>query len=155
MTILRPFVSKDTLKIVHLRQSNSDLLTHASNMGMKTVAVRVRAGNSLFCKTKARQIPTPELDEFATWAFGSEGIQSLQVIACGDFSYGGRYSNGNICLGRAGEAVTTIGGDARNYLILGKSGRPFQELLTKYSNVLEACPVQPLMMTKWDDDGSS
>lgn len=32
-----------------------------------------------------------EFVSFATWAFGPEGIQSLKVLALGDFSHDDRY----------------------------------------------------------------
>jgi hypothetical protein len=39
----------------------------------------------------------PELLEFADWAFGSEGLPELDILAYGDFSYQGRQPNTLLC----------------------------------------------------------
>ena len=39
-----------------------------------------------------RFLPLRELLEFAQWAFGSDGLPNLQIIAYGDFSHNGRYT---------------------------------------------------------------
>ena len=85
------------------------------------------------------------LHDFASWAFGSQGIQSLRVIAFGDFSYDGRYSKGNVLLGRASESMAMGAQADRNYRPFDKDRQPHMELFEKYLNVLEACPTDSLL----------
>ena len=85
------------------------------------------------------------LHDFASWAFGSLGIQSLRVIAFGDFSHDGRYSKGNVLLGRASESMAVGASADRNYRILNKDDRAHMELFEKYLSVLEACPTDSLL----------
>ena len=44
--------------------------------------------------------PTYELFEFARWAFGSNGLSKLQILAFGDFSYDGRHIGRTVVLCR-------------------------------------------------------
>ena len=49
-------------------------------------------------KTVDVWIKTPEeLIDFASWAFGTNGIPSLQVLAYGDFSFDGRFRRQTFC----------------------------------------------------------
>lgn len=88
----------------------------------------------------------PELRAFAEWAFGKDGIPSLKVIACGDYTYGGRRSRYRpvdviLCRPKAesGEA----------FCILHKFNDEVKEeradITDAYRDVLEACPSERIL----------
>lgn len=87
---------------------------------------------------------TDELHEFAEWIFGPQGIQSLLVLAVGDFSYSGRFADTNVLLCRmSGPFQQRHGkeGPRNFYRHLTRSDRVLWENLEKHSNFLEACPT--------------
>jgi hypothetical protein len=94
------------------------------------------------------QLPelTNTLHNFAQWAFGPRGFPSLRVIAFGDFSCEGRYTWNNVLLCRNDEPVQSgrqeVAGQTFRHL--ADNDRSLWDLLDKYSNVLEACPTNPL-----------
>jgi len=90
---------------------------------------------------------TKDLDKFAQWAFGHDGIKSLQVLAFGDFSYNGRYSKGNMLLCRQANSVRMQRGGlpGKNYRHITKGDRSLRGLLHKYSHALQACPTEGLL----------
>lgn len=90
---------------------------------------------------------TEHFHDLAQWAFGPEGLSSLRVIAYGDFSHKGRYARSNLFLSR------NVG--ARRYRVHrhedmlggclgGGELREERELVCKYVEMLEACPIDPL-----------
>ncbi|KAM0256121.1 hypothetical protein ACHAQJ_005208 [Trichoderma viride] len=77
---------------------------------------------------------------FVDWAFGPEGIASLQMIIFGDFAYGGRAGAENNCLyGRCTDGTS-------NYRIVGRYETAWKEVRDTYHNAIEACPSEPLFM---------
>lgn len=84
----------------------------------------------------------PELQRFASWAFGPHGILSLQVIAVGDYAHGGRDMRGNnFFLCRYTE-------EGRRFRHLAAYELTARTVYAEYRNVLEACPVVPLLGSK-------
>lgn len=94
---------------------------------------------------------------FAIWAFGPEGIQSLKVLAYGDFSYQGRHRSTNAILCRNEWKFPKPTG----YIVTGKeenteiSFRPIRdsdiemmEMVHENMDFLEACPVDPILMRR-------
>lgn len=95
-------------------------------------------------KSDGQRTPSKSLDDFASWAFGAQGIQSLRGIAFGDFSYNGRYADGNILLGRARESIAMGAQEGQKYRVLGEDDMEHKEILKEYLGVLEACPTDSL-----------
>ncbi|KAM7190191.1 hypothetical protein V8F20_009813 [Naviculisporaceae sp. PSN 640] len=105
------------------------------------------------------------LIRFATWAFGPQGIPSLEVIACGDFAHGrwdGREGTDNAFLIRNrnqedGEgqklnfSICRPGEMGHGTLQRQKDGHyltgipTIDHILEKNRRFLEACPMEPLM----------
>ncbi|RAL03401.1 uncharacterized protein BO80DRAFT_376327 [Aspergillus ibericus CBS 121593] len=73
---------------------------------------------------------------FAHWAFSADGLPDLQVIAWGDFSYGGRYSKVNLLLCRNGDGIWHL--TPSNTV----AWNVFQDNL----DMLAACPYDDLLM---------
>lgn len=80
----------------------------------------------------------PETLRFASWAFGPHGILSLQVIAFGDYAHGGIATWNNFFLCRCTE-------EGRRFRYLDKHEPMAVEIREEYRNVLEACPIEPLL----------
>ncbi|KAJ9139228.1 F-box domain-containing protein [Coniochaeta hoffmannii] len=80
----------------------------------------------------------PETQRFASWAFGPHGIPSLQIIAFGDYAHGGRATSNRFFLCRCTE-------EGRRFRYLSEYDRMGKELYLEYRNVLQACPVEPLL----------
>jgi hypothetical protein len=85
--------------------------------------------------------------DFAQWVFGPKGILSLRLLAFGDFSYNGRFAAHNLLLCRMEQqpADIAIPESQRLYFRAVKADdRNVHELLSKHSDVLEACPIDSL-----------
>lgn len=89
----------------------------------------------------------PQLSRLAEWAFGPDGIPSLEVIACGDFAYRGRpsgFKRVDVILCRP--AV----GSEEGFRILDRfddsSSEEREEIIDTYRDFLEVCPVEPLFV---------
>jgi hypothetical protein len=190
MTILQPFTKKQTLKVVHVRQSGLDgdtswgiwrtfdatasdsdldefedekedeedgeeedkwvyealeLEPHQDRSSNHSQLVRNwqrEPGMDLMYKPR----PTQDLHFFANWAFGPTGIQSLSVIAFGDFSYNERYASENVFLCRNElQDKRDVGAHQRyNYRQITSSDHSAWGLVEKHRNALEACPTSSL-----------
>ena len=115
-----------------------------------------------------RAYQVPGLSAFASWAFSPEGLPNLQVLAYGDFSYEGRYVEDTFIFARDGfvrpSRKTTVWAAAPKteggFSLLGKEER--NEVMARYGNFLEACPVDPLVRTdapnieagRWEGPGN-
>lgn len=79
----------------------------------------------------------PDLCRLAEWAFGPRGVASLQIIAYGDFAYGGRGDSQNLCLCKGTD-------EGKRFQLIAVSDPAWKDVQHKYRNVLEACPAEPL-----------
>lgn len=73
--------------------------------------------------------------DFAQWAFGADGLPKLQVMAYGDFSFGGRFAKHNVIFCRSPDG----------YRQLTRKDVPAWDLLQKNMDMLTACPHDRLM----------
>lgn len=83
----------------------------------------------------------PEFRQFLEWVFGPNGVPTVQFIAYGDFSYGGRRGRRggrNLILRRGSDGTAAI--QVRLSLESLWDDVPHQ-----YRNLLEACPLEPLL----------
>ena len=91
-----------------------------------------------------REWKTPPLQqsfrEFAKWAFGSNGIKSLEYIVAGDLSHWNRYSANNALICRV------VGGERRYRVSSQERGGPeWRDVKSRYGSALEACPVENIV----------
>jgi len=94
---------------------------------------------------------------FAHWAFGDDGIPSLQVLAYGDFSFEDRFKWKNHILCRQTWTVpnlkkdNTVGDDEDNIVLpfrpIRDSDIKMMELVNENMDFLGACPVDPIVMS--------
>lgn len=92
---------------------------------------------------------TRTLNDLAQWAFGPDGLPSLEVIAFGDFSYNGRYAWGNVILSRKRGRQCEFHKDSKwpchcVFEYIEDDDAISWDLLDEYSDMLEACPMEPL-----------
>jgi hypothetical protein len=133
--------------VLHIRQSGSDL-KHFRSWGIDSkpdyVTNASDDGESSDDESFDSPKITEELDEFAQWAFGENGLQSLRVLAFGDFSYNGRYSRGNVLLCRQYDSATSKS-PGKNYRYFTSRDLPEWRLFQKHFDVLQACPTDLLL----------
>ncbi|KAF5688000.1 f-box-like domain-containing protein [Fusarium denticulatum] len=97
-------------------------------------AVEVAADNNGGCHWPPLQ---HEFHQFVEWAFGPQGIASLDIVAFGDFAHDHRETTYNLLLSRNNDAMS-------NFRVLDRYGRDWAEVRDKYRDAMEACPVEPL-----------
>jgi hypothetical protein len=84
---------------------------------------------------------TESFRDLAQWAFGPQGLPSLEAIVGGDLSYEGRYAQSNVFLCRNLEQSIT----GQTFHRLPCAGDRWSSLVDKYYDVLAACPTSPLL----------
>ncbi|KAH6842353.1 hypothetical protein B0I37DRAFT_381730 [Chaetomium sp. MPI-CAGE-AT-0009] len=151
--LLRPFTCKSTLKIFHLRQTGADL-----NRGQECRALDLPRVDEPDCQpeehnrvTSLQSLPYDTLeaalqDSFRSlldWAFGQQGIASLQLVAFGDFAQGrNKLYLHNLFVCRA-ESGADRGG--RPYRVFDARDREHEHkwaaIVRPHWSFLEACPV--------------
>ena len=98
-------------------------------------------------------IPRDEL-AFAHWAFGPDGLTTLQVLALGDFSFRGRFANDQVLLCRQEQRTSGSADDALSptahapelmFREVISEDRNLQALVDTQGDLLEACPVDSLL----------
>ncbi|KAF2193898.1 hypothetical protein K469DRAFT_549029 [Zopfia rhizophila CBS 207.26] len=153
--VLSPLATKRSLRVIHIRQSGTDL-KHYVSWGIQRSSDALNKGVELDTPTTTRSCQIGGSDEYepleltkllhdlAQWVFGPKGLPSLEVIVCGDFFYKGRYAQSNVFLCR------NVGLRVREQDMAGQTFRHFsrddlwqRNLLNKYSNILAACPASP------------
>jgi hypothetical protein len=86
------------------------------------------------------------LQDLAQWAFGPDGLLSLEVIAFGDFSYEGRHKESQVLLVRnTGQGNFRDGVIQRTFRYRLPTDRWQKILLEDYSTALAALPADPLL----------
>ncbi|KAI1423225.1 hypothetical protein F5Y12DRAFT_758693 [Xylaria sp. FL1777] len=113
-TILQHFKSKSSLKLLHIRQSIGD--TRYSPLRETAEA--------------ARFTPSREFLQFLEWVYGPTGLPSLQIVACGDFTFTDPCDS---------VIVYRDTGEKLNFRIL--SSKDAIRIRSEFSEVLEACPT--------------
>ncbi|KAF2669618.1 hypothetical protein BT63DRAFT_479411 [Microthyrium microscopicum] len=163
---VHPFTKSTSLKVLHLRQSGRDLrvLPSIGAKGAGTLtdltpvddpsfdpyeltpeAMREGSGDQDFDKN-GHPRPVKAFHEFANWAFGPNGIPSLQILAYGDFSFDGRYNGKNLLLCRhQTDRIDAAKANRDDYRHMERKDWVLWNLLEKHANALSACPVDPLM----------
>ncbi|KID73422.1 ATPase family AAA domain-containing protein 3C [Metarhizium brunneum] len=162
--LLLPFKSKTSLKVLHIRQSGSDLKHYASwaveGQDRTSRQGSVASHNSMesvpWTDSSVTSLPTEmedatvrheawlrhrmrnEFCRFAEWVFGPYGISSLQIMAFGDFAYGGRSITNNFHFGRNTEGNS-------HFRLLSEYEPEWKNIRDEYLNALGACPVEPLL----------
>jgi hypothetical protein len=97
-----------------------------------------------------RSTEAMDLRNFATWAFGPQGLPRLQVLAHSDFLYGNRYAQQNTLLCRRPNPFlnptncTAQAPNATGFKVM--TGDDWNRIgnIDAYMEVLEACPVDYL-----------
>ncbi|KAI0808652.1 hypothetical protein GGR55DRAFT_200902 [Xylaria sp. FL0064] len=138
-SILRPFQTKNSLKLLHLRQSYQDL-TYYKCLGLKKRFLDNGGLMSLDDGPKGGMMDQAEAlrglrslsRQFLKWAFGLNGIPSLQVVAFGDFTMSDAHSKHNIIACKDTNEST-------RFQIISPSHPKMHTILSEYGDVLRAC----------------
>lgn len=155
--LMLPFTSKTSLKAIHIRQTRSDIQKFGSwalRDRISPLISRARSDASSDSDlTTHTEIASFEFDDdelappgtylrnefrhFAQWAFGPEGISSLDIIAYGDFAHGGRLSSDSVLLKRQT-------GRTSHFRVLAAMGWEWKDALDQYHVEMGACPSEQL-----------
>ncbi|PHH76230.1 hypothetical protein CDD80_1716 [Ophiocordyceps camponoti-rufipedis] len=122
MTILKPYAFKSSLRLLHIRHTKTDAIDRGSHAYLHVYFNR--PGATLKKK----------FTDLAEWAFGPRGIQSLQVIAYGEFALGYPWPGHSLFLVRNRRAA----GGYDEVQVEDDLGR---RLCIEYKLTLEACPL--------------
>ncbi|KAL6915512.1 hypothetical protein FSST1_007007 [Fusarium sambucinum] len=164
--ILLPFVSKKSLKVLHIRNTGANAGTTPSSVFDKALELGITEAeqnggpiNSTIRDSdldtqlqediaiglrERREWKTPPLLQsfrvFADWVFGPEGVKSLDYIVAGDLSHGNRYSDSNALICRSTEGV-------RRYRVISQKtgGEEWVDVKSRFGRALEACPVENIV----------
>jgi hypothetical protein len=84
--------------------------------------------------------------DFAEWAFSTEGLPNLQILAYGDFSYEGRYAEYNalLCRDHVATEPKQVG-----FRALTDADIYLWDLLDNNMGVLMACATEVIMGGGW------
>jgi hypothetical protein len=133
---------KETLTLLHIRRTGFDKYkTHMND-------IRPSSDNKKF--DNERLTEARELRDFATWAFGPQGLPRLQVLAHGDFSYGNRYAQQNTLLCRRPNQFseptncTTQAYSVAGFKVMKREDWNRIDDIDVCTEILEACPVDYL-----------
>ena len=148
---------RSAIKLLHVRASGADQKIAKADIAIRgppfcglpqgpSTPTRQRMSLDHY---RAQQVPG--LCNFAPWAFSPHGLPNLRVLAYGDFSYDGRYVEDTFVFGRDGyvqssNKPTFLAADPKTdygFSLLGKEER--NEVMARYGDFLEACPVDPLL----------
>jgi hypothetical protein len=131
------------LRVLHIRQSGTDLKRYNS-LGVKRAVVNQWRQSTGVPEYRPREL-TKSLHDLAQWAFGPQGLPSLEVIVYGDFSHQGRYAQSHVYLCRHAGLHQDYEQD-----MAGQTFRHFSrddwrqnDELQRFSNMLAACPTSP------------
>ncbi|KAH8900342.1 hypothetical protein GQ53DRAFT_862345, partial [Thozetella sp. PMI_491] len=147
-TLLCIFTPRTSLKVLHIRQSRSDI-GHTGSWGI----LETSSGRDGPPLSSLSGRPIDEIDSgsikyplnmlrigflrFLEWVFGPRGVPSLQVVAFGDFAYGGRGTQ-NVMATRSPERPV-------HFRLVDESMPEWKEILSENSELFEACPNEPLL----------
>ncbi|OBS25943.1 hypothetical protein FPOA_06476 [Fusarium poae] len=159
--ILLPFVSKHSLKVLHIRNTGANAGISHSCVFDKALESKItdaeQSGASVSDVIKdngiqgeinigvgeRREWKTAPLKKsfrvFADWVFGPEGIKSLEYIVAGDLSHGSRYSDSNALICRSTEGW--------RYRVISQKtgGEEWVDVKSRFGKALEACPVENIV----------
>jgi hypothetical protein len=88
---------------------------------------------------------TKSLHDLAQWAFGPQGLPSLEVIVYGDFSPMVRYAQSQVYLCRHAGLQQDCEQDmaGQTYRHFSRDDWWQRDQLRRFSNMLAACPTSP------------
>ncbi|KAJ6437640.1 cerato-platanin [Purpureocillium lavendulum] len=170
--VLEPFTKKNCLRMLHIRQSGSDIRCFGSWAFGRKSPPRLplvehppteSRRDVLFLGDKepgwvstvpgqtglvpVETVLNGGFCHFADWVFGKDGISSLEMVVYGDFSCQGRLGQDCFMLRRGG----TIGGQAYPYSFYfpeSQDDPDLEKLLSQNPGFLEACPTETLLVSR-------
>jgi hypothetical protein len=115
---------------------------YADNVSCRLLHLRA-SGDFLTRKDNEWYIKRDEIDDFADWAFGPNGLPELLVLAYGDLAFRDMYEEENVLFCR-NDAVAE-GDRAPNFKILELTDGPLWEWVQDNMEVLSACAYKSLL----------
>lgn len=131
--MLRPFSCKETLTLLHVRQTSRDL-DEVGSWGLRTHLP------PWYCTSRVSSFELLDRTffEFAQWAFGPRGILSLEVLVFGDFGCSEALQDNNCVLFRCHRSKP-------GFRLAGLDDQEAILVVDENRRLLGACPVVPHM----------
>ncbi|KAI9889351.1 MAG: hypothetical protein M1814_005519 [Vezdaea aestivalis] len=152
------------LILLHIRRSGSDMAGHMTKRGNmfeypsnsnsededeNANNEDLDDGTMQMSEIDKLDMELPEiLRSFAFWAFGVDGIPSLQILAYGEFSYGSRFESESYMLCR--QALTLPGDEAIPFRLIRESDLELAQFIRENMDCLAACPEEPIVVLPED-----
>ena len=100
------------------------------------------SGDELERTSKPFHVTPEELHTFTDWAFGPDGMQELDVIAYGDFSFPELHEDDNALLCRGDTANSSS-----SFQTLESNSGPLWEWVQSHMDALGSCAYRNIMST--------
>ncbi|CAH0022673.1 unnamed protein product [Clonostachys rhizophaga] len=161
-SLLAGLKERNTLKILHIRASSAylEMVEHSEAVSQLDLEKAMIVNQQDFDSTnfddplrhvvrpkrpvkKEAEEVKPEFLDMVRWAFGPEGINSLDVLAFGDFSNGCREPQNNLVFSR------NRTGNKWGFSRIHVDGEEWHDVLDQYGDAIEACPTDRLLHT-WE-----
>jgi hypothetical protein len=161
-SLLAGLKERNTLKVLHIRQSSAyfemvKVSWAVSQLDMeKAMIVNQQDFDGMNFDDPLRHVVRPkrpvkqeaeevqpEFLDLVGWAFGPEGLNSLDVLAFGDFSNGCREPQNNLVFSR------NRTGNKWGFSRIHVDGEEWHDVLDQYGDAIEACPTDRLLHT-WE-----
>lgn len=132
----------EEILLIYLPSKRENLEPYAQDVACKLLHLRA-SEDSLKREDSEFYVHRREVDNFAEWAFGPQGLQQLLVFAYGDFAFARSCQSYNVFYCRANSV--TAGADNSNYKILTPSDKDLWDWVTANMDVLSACPYRSIV----------
>ncbi|CAG9986245.1 unnamed protein product [Clonostachys byssicola] len=159
-SLLAGLKERNTLKVLHVRQSSAYLEMYKTSSAVsqldleKALVVNQQDFDGTNFDDPWRHVVTPkrpvkkeaeevrpEFLDLVGWAFGPEGINSLDFLAFGDFSNGCREPQNNLVFSR------NRTGNKWGFSRIHVDCEEWHDVLDQYGDAIEACPTDRLLHT--------
>ncbi|CAH0046306.1 unnamed protein product [Clonostachys solani] len=160
-SLLAGLKEPNTVKVLHIRESSAylEMYKHSRAVNQldleKALIVNQQDIDSTDFNDILRHVVTPkrpvkqeaeeiqpEFLDLVGWAFGPEGINSLDVLAFGDFSHGCREPQNNLLFSR------NRTGNKSSFSRIHMDDEEWHDVLDQYGDAIKACPTDRLLHTQ-------
>ncbi|KAL5349532.1 hypothetical protein ACLOAV_005827 [Pseudogymnoascus australis] len=129
-------LAKQNAQVCHSAHGCSNALADSAKISTRTERIANRSDFSG---------PAQALLKFARWAFSSEGIPELRILAWGDFSHNGRWGESNVILCRDQSLEPT----GTNFRRLRDSDLNYWDMIDDNMDMLSACSPDHVLRTEY------
>ena len=146
-TVLEPYVSQLTFKLLHVRRTAKELRYNLLECVKEWIELGIEEENSYFMESFSEEEEynmCMGLFDLVHWAFGPDGLPDLQVLAFGDFSHDGRFPNQEILFCRQ-----VLQPSKTAWRLATKNEAAIFDGIDRSMDFLGACPKDVTMLNRY------